>query len=55
MSIIGGTFVLAITDSDTDHPMFKVRFVALGYRDTAKDFLVHTTETFLQTAICILC
>ena len=53
-NVMGGRFVLAIKDADTDKPTYKARFVVQGHRDRDKDLLVHTSSALRQNSLKIL-
>jgi hypothetical protein len=52
--IMSGRFVLSIKNSGTDEEMLKARFVAQGYRDKAKNSLVHDEALARQSSARLL-
>lgn len=46
--ILGGIFVLAIKNVDTNNPTYKARFVVQGHAVLEKDYLVHSANTIRQ-------
>lgn len=53
-NILWGRFVLSIKDPETDDEIWKARFVAQGYIDKEKQYLVHDTVTSRQYSSRIL-
>ena len=53
-NILGGRFVLAIKDEETNDEVWKARFVVQGYRDKLKTSLVHDTATPRQHSTRLL-
>lgn len=44
-NVLGGRFVLAIKNADTQKEVYKARFVVQGHTDTEKTFLFTTART----------
>lgn len=53
-NVLGGRFVLTIKNKDTDHELFKARFVVQGHLDREKELLVHASTTVSQQAVKLL-
>ena len=53
-NILGGRFVLAIKNPDTDEVIYKARFVVQGHKDKDKDLLIHDSPTISVSSIRIL-
>ncbi len=53
-NIIGGRLFMTISDTETDSPLYKARYVMRGHRDREEKNLVHETTTIDQSSIRIL-
>lgn len=53
-NILGGRFVLAIKDKDTGKEVYKARYVAQGYKDMEKQYLVHNSSNLKQNSVRLL-
>lgn len=53
-NVLGGRFVLAIKDSDTDREVWKARFVVQGYRDKMNKSLVHDNSNVRPSSVRML-
>ena len=51
VNVLGGRFVLAIKDAESDSPVFKARFVVKGHLDREKESLVHDSNNMKQYSI----
>ena len=49
-NILNGRFVLTIKNANTDHEIYKARYVVQGHRDKDKDFIVHESKTLRQSS-----
>ena len=50
-NIIGGRFICEIKDANTQFPKPKARFVAQGYNDDMKDYIVHDAPCLRQETV----
>lgn len=53
-NVLGGRFVLAIKNMETDEPTYKARFVVQGHNDCEKNLLVHSANTIRQHSVRLL-
>lgn len=53
-NILGGRFILKLKNYETPNEMAKVRFVAQGFDDRDKPFMVHDTSTLRSTSIRLI-
>ena len=53
-NIIGGRFANVLKNVRTNHELAKARYVAQGFRDYMKPFVVHNTLTLRQTSNKVL-
>lgn len=53
-NVLGGRFVLAIMNADTDDEVYKARFVVQGHTDVEKNILVHNSTNLRQGSIRVL-
>lgn len=53
-NVLGGRFVLAIKNVNTDEEVYKARFVVQGHTDIEKNILVHNSTNLRQGSIRVL-
>ena len=53
-NILGGRFVLALRNVSTENEQAKARFVAQGFANKEKDFLIHNVMSLRQSSVRVL-
>ena len=53
-NVLGGRFVLALKNAGTDREQPKARFVAQGFADKEKDFLIHNISSLRQSSVRVI-
>lgn len=53
-NILGGRFVLAIKNAETEEPLFKARFVVQGHTDAEKNMLVNAATNVKHVSVRLL-
>ena len=53
-NVLGGRFVLALKNVGTENEQDKARFVAQGFADKEKDFLIHNVTSVRQSSVRVL-
>lgn len=53
-NILGGRFILAIKNVNTDEEVYKARFVVQGHTDIEKNLLVHNNTNLRQSSVRVL-
>lgn len=49
--VLGGRFVLTLKKAGTDHETHKARFVAQGFSDREKDYIIHNVTSLRQRSV----